>query len=100
MTAAGRLPIGQLEGSSYMYPDLIPGSAGDRGQVIYTESECSFSVEGLDFADFLGRYADLLERGVVRYDAHTYAAVVPTDAQITWQDLLCPESGRPSESHS
>jgi cell wall assembly regulator SMI1 len=90
VTAAGRLPIAQNEGISSMYLDLVPGPAGNRGQVIYTRHECSFSVAGPDFADFLSRYADLLERGEARYDAETYGAVVPTDKQTTWEDLLCP----------
>ncbi|AQW48446.1 SMI1/KNR4 family protein [Streptomyces violaceusniger] len=79
VAAAGRLPIAQLEGISYMYLDLVPGPADDLGQVIYTRDECSFSVAGPHFADFLSRYADLLARGVARYDADTYGAVVPTD---------------------
>jgi cell wall assembly regulator SMI1 len=87
VTAADRLPIAQQEGISYMYLDLIPGPAGTHGQVIFTRDECSFSVAGLHFADFLSRYADLLEHGAVRY-ADTHAAVVPTDDR--WEVLLCP----------
>jgi cell wall assembly regulator SMI1 len=96
VTAAGRVPIAQNEGISYMYLDLVPGPAGDHGQVIYTRDECSFSSAGPDFADFLSRYADLIERGVARYDAETYAAVVPTDKQTAWEDLLCPPARLPT----
>ncbi|MFB9830729.1 SMI1/KNR4 family protein [Actinoallomurus acaciae] len=88
VTAAGRLPIAQNEGISYMYLDLVPGPAGDSGQVIYTQNECSFSVAGTGFAGFLSRYADLFERGVLRYDAETYACVVPADEQDSWEELL------------
>lgn len=95
VTAAGRLPIAQHEGISYMYLDLVPGPAGDSGQVIFTKDECSFSVAGAEFADFLSRYADLLERGVLRYDVETYHYVVPADEQDSWEELLPrPSTGR------
>jgi cell wall assembly regulator SMI1 len=89
---------GQIETGyvPHQYLDLVPGPAGDHGQVIYTRDECSFSSAGPDFADFLSRYADLIERGVARYDAETYAAVVPTDKQTAWEDLLCPPARLPT----
>ncbi|MEV3927515.1 SMI1/KNR4 family protein [Actinomadura coerulea] len=94
VTAVERLSIAQNEGISYMYLDLLPGLAGDSGQVIYTKNECSFSVAGADFAEFLSRYADLLERGVLRYDIETYSCMVPADEQDSWEELFRPSIER------
>lgn len=79
VTHAGRLPIACQEGASYLYLDFVPGPAGVPGQVIRTRDECSFLLAGRDFAECLSDYVDLLERGVLRYDADEYAAVVPVD---------------------
>lgn len=87
VTHAGRLPI--AEGiTSYMYLDFVPGPAGDPGQVIFPRDECEFVVAGKDFADFLARYIDLLERGALRYEADEYHTVIPADPYATFEGLL------------
>ncbi|MEV4179775.1 SMI1/KNR4 family protein [Nonomuraea sp. NPDC049709] len=88
VTHAGRLPIAGQEASAYMYLDFVPDPAGALGQVILTKNECDFSVAGEDFQDFLARYVDLLERGVLRYDADTYHSVIPADPRVAFDSLI------------
>lgn len=88
VTHAGRVPIAEQEGSSYFYLDFVPGPAGRAGQVIMTRTECDFMVVGEDFAHFLTRYVDLLERGVLRYDAEEYNSVIPPNPQMANDDLF------------
>ncbi|MFC4007331.1 SMI1/KNR4 family protein [Nonomuraea purpurea] len=88
VTHAGRLPIAEQEGSTYMYLDFVPGPAGVLGQVIFSKNECEFLVAGNDFGNFLARYVDLLERDVLRYDADAHHSVIPADPHVSFEDLL------------
>ena len=63
-----------------MYLDFVPGPEGDNGQIIVMVSECEFEPVGINFGDFLRKYANLLESGKVRVSSDDgMIEIMPTE---------------------
>jgi cell wall assembly regulator SMI1 len=62
-----RIPIADNEGVASLWLDYIPGPKGISGQLITNYTECDFVVLANTFTQLLQNYAQLIEKGILKY---------------------------------